>query len=241
MSQASPPQPPPPYYYPPPPKPGMSTGGKLVLVGIVGFCIITGGCVACSAWIFNNAKQDPEFAKLLANSNSASTPTSPVKTTLSNADKLAQARDIMGHYTAELDLIRAKDFLSEIPEAAPEYAEAKRLINQLEPRIRKAAIDGLPALREHLAEDYRETIANANTHLNFIKKKITKVKGGYAIWAVHDFFSQYTLSMGGDAQVVKIWIVSNRADLKKAQITQVGFLGSGGFGTSCWIAIPKDF
>jgi len=208
MNQQPPQQQPPPGYYPASPKPGMSTGGKLVLVVIVGFCIITGGCVACAAWIFNNAKQDPKLAELLANSNSVSKPTSPVRTTLSNADKLAQARDIMEHYTAEQDLVRAKDFLSEIPSTAPEYAEARQLLSQLEPRIRKAAIAEVPALREHLAEDYRQTVASANSHLNFIKKKITKVKGGYAIWAVHEFFGQFTLSMGGDAQVVKTWIVS---------------------------------
>lgn len=237
MNQNSPPPQQPPYYYPPPPKPGMSTGAKLVLVVIVGFCIITGGCVACSAWIFNNAKQDPEFAKLLANSNSASKPTSPVRTTLSNADNLALARETMNRYTAESDLLRAKALLSEIPPTAPEYGEATKLLSQLEPRIRKAAVAEIPVLREHLAEDFRQTVATANSHLNFIQKKITKVKGGYAIWAVHTYFSEYSFKIGSDAHVTSAWIITNLESLHKANIVQVGLKSDNGYSGSCWLKV----
>lgn len=237
MSQ-QPPQPPP-YYYPPPPKPGMSVGGKIALVVIVGFCIVTGGCFACAAWIWNNAQQDPKLKQALANYNSASKPTpSPVRTPkLSDADKLAQAHYIIEHYTAELDLVRAKDFLSEIPDTAPEYMEAKRLLGQLEPRIRKAAIAEAPAIREQLAEDYRQTIATANSHLNFIQKKITKVKGGYAIWAVHTYFSEYSFKIGSDAHVTSNWIISNLERLHNANIVQVGLKSDNGYSGSCWLKV----
>src|ERR1041384_6590447 len=67
MNQEQPPQP---GYYPAPPTPsGMSTGAKIALVLIVGFCAVTGGCFALVTFIYDNAKQN-----LNANSASASSP-----------------------------------------------------------------------------------------------------------------------------------------------------------------------
>lgn len=78
MSQGFPPQPP--NYYPAPPqRSGMSTGAKIALGIVISGCVVMGGCFACAALIWNNAKQDPELAKLLANSNSVSKPTNVIK------------------------------------------------------------------------------------------------------------------------------------------------------------------
>lgn len=220
--------------YPAIPKSGMTTGAKIALGVILGSCIVMGGCFACATFIF-----DRSIKNLNLNASSTAKPSeSPSGSSSRLPDsKLEQGRQIMERYTAWRDLLKAKETLSEIPAGAPEYTEAKRLLDQLEPRIRKAEAVEAPQLRERLAESYRKTIATSNSHLNFITKKITKVKEGYAIWAVHDFFSQFTLSAGGDAQVVTTWIIANYDELQQAQIKQVGFWGSGPFGSRCWLPV----
>jgi hypothetical protein len=69
------------------------------------------------------------------------------------------------------------------------------------------------------------------SHLNFIESKLTKTKKGYALWATHDFFSQYSLSAGSDAPVIQAWIVQNYGDLKKAGIVRVGLMGKGEYAS----------
>lgn len=56
-------------------------------------------------------------------------------------------------------------------------------------------------------------VAGANPRLNYIQSKTTKMKGGYALWATHEFFTQYSFSSGNDASVVQEWIDRNRASL----------------------------
>lgn len=99
-----------------------------------------------------------------------------------------------------------------------------------------APVPDLPpaALRDRLENNYRSTVAKANPYMNFIKSQITKMKGGYALWAVHDGFTQSSFSYGDDAKIVSAWIDTNREDLKKAQIKRVGFKNESGYLGSCF-------
>lgn len=240
MSQEPPPQPPFGYYPAPQPKSGINTGAKIALGVIIGSCVVMGGCFACAGLIYNNSKQDWAASNSNSNSTPAKPPTKPAESSVpvTAADKLAQGRKMVESNTAWHDLLRAKEYLSDIPPAVPEYAEAKRLLYQLEPKLRKAEAQEAGALRERLAQSFKQTIAEANPHLNFISSRVTKVKGGYAIWAVHEFFSQYTLSVGDDAKIASAWWPSNYEELRRTYVVQVGFWGSGAFGSRCWLVIP---
>jgi predicted nucleic acid-binding Zn ribbon protein len=185
-----------------------------------------------------NKAPKPQSAKAPAAASAVSPKPSESTQPITAAEKLAEARKIMETYTAWRNLLPAKEHLSDIPSTAPEYPEARRLLSQLEPRLRKAEAQETAELRPRLAESFSQTIADANKHLNFISSKTTKVKGGYAIWAVHEFFSQYTLSVGNDAKIASAWISSNQTDLETTHIVQVGFWGSGAFGSRCWLTVP---
>jgi hypothetical protein len=93
-------------------------------------------------------------------------------------------------------------------------------------------------LREQLAGDYVAIVSTANSHLNFIRQKLTKMKGGgYSLWAVHDMFTQSSFSIGPNAGLVSGWIARNHADLKRAGIVRVGFQNSSGFLGSCYFDV----
>lgn len=121
-------------------------------------------------------------------------------------------------------------------------AEALRKINE-EERIRtaeaaknrqeeqKRKLAQVPEMRKQLEGSFRDCVAGANTHLNFIGSRITKVKGGYAIWATHEFFTRYSFSAGNDADIVQAWINRNRQDLKDCNIVRVGLMGTGPFSS----------
>jgi hypothetical protein len=207
----------------------MSTATKWV-IGIIGSVVVLAAFRAINETSpRGNEQTQPRTAPISPSSSSLKA--------LTASERLAEGRRMAENYSASRDLLKAKEYLSQIPASAAEYADAKRLINQLETKIRKAEALELPRLRESLAESYRQTVATANSHLNFISSKTTRVKGGYAIWAVHEFFSQFTLSMGGDAKTAQAWISTNYSDLKKTQIRQVGFWGSGAYGSRCWLTI----
>jgi hypothetical protein len=140
--------------------------------------------------------------------------------------------------------IRVKNFSSArielgfIPADAPEYAEAGRLL----PDIRKGVVaeereqkkrerERIPQLRDGLRQEYEQLLADANPHMNFIGSKITKIKGGYALWATHEYFSQYTFALGDDAKFVQRWITDNEARLREAEIVRVGVMGRGSYAS----------
>jgi hypothetical protein len=139
-------------------------------------------------------------------------------------------------------LYAARSELTKIQPSAAEYKEAQGILKTIEPEIAKEekkreaadkqrAAAEAPALRERLADDYVATVSAANPHLNFIKKKLVKTKGGYALWATHQFFSNYTFAVGNDAQIVWGWINANRAELKSVQIVKVGVMGEGPYSS----------
>ena len=65
----------------------------------------------------------------------------------------------------------------------------------------------------------------------------TEVKGGYALWLVHDFFTQSSFSIGNDAKTVKAWMFSNYSDLKEGKIVRIGLMNSSGYLGSCWLEV----
>jgi len=90
-------------------------------------------------------------------------------------------------------------------------------------------------MRGILLESYQAAVSTANPHLNLIKSNITKMKGGYALWLVHSFFTSSSFQIGDDVKVVSAWIDSHRAELDKAQIKRVGFKNESGYLGECWL------
>ena len=120
--------------------------------------------------------------------------------------------------------------------ADKEYKDAQKLLPAIDAAEKKHEKQLEPALRELLKIEYRDVVAAANPHLNYIGAQLTSAKGGFALWATHDFFGQYSLSIGGDAAVIQAWINKRRDDLHKAHITRVGLKGPGYAGFS-WLEI----
>jgi hypothetical protein len=94
-------------------------------------------------------------------------------------------------------------------------------------------------LRETLSAEYHTLVAEQYSHLNGVGSKTTKTKGGYGIWATHEFFGRYTFSAGRQARVIDQWVFANRARLQQAEIKQVGVMSSDRpFGdSSCWFDV----
>ncbi|MCI0391005.1 MAG: hypothetical protein MOB07_19850 [Acidobacteria bacterium] len=91
--------------------------------------------------------------------------------------------------------------------------------------------------RELLKESYKVALSLANPHLNYIETSISKQKGGYALFASHEYFGRYTFSIGGNAKVVEEWIAKNRNALYHAKIVRVGVRDKQGYGGSIWFNI----
>ncbi|HEV2704947.1 MAG TPA: hypothetical protein VGV59_03425 [Pyrinomonadaceae bacterium] len=176
------------------------------------------------------------------NANSAKSSPTP-NNNLSPAERVAAAKKML-----QADKLGVNEFiivqgqLLSIPKDAPEYKEAQVLSKSLdEKKLKqdaeqqraeaKAAQERAPALREELKENYRRTVAEAMPHLNFIGGKLTRTKGGYALWATHEFFSQYTFSAGDEARLVSDWMDRHRADLKASGIVRVGVMGEGPYAS----------
>lgn len=66
---------------------------------------------------------------------------------------------------------------------------------------------------------------------------VGKDRGGYALWATHEFFTQYSFSSGDDASLVQEWIVRNRDRLGDAEIVRVGLMGQGEFASWCYFDV----
>jgi hypothetical protein len=164
-------------------------------------------------------------------STARSTPT-PAAT---DHDRLVWAKNSI----ANRDYKEADKQLTEISPSSPEYEEAQKLKGTVGQGIAQQRREQAPRLREELASDYRRLIADANPYLNYIQSKIAKAKNGYAIWATHEFFTQYTFSSGSDAAIVQEWIGRNREKLDDADVVRVGLMGRGGFASWCYFDIEK--
>lgn len=134
---------------------------------------------------------------------------------------------------ATRDYPEAEKQLNLIPPDAPEYKEVKTLRATINNGLASQKREMAPKIRDSLAHEYRQLVTDANPHLNFVDSKITRTKGGFALWATHDFFSQYSLSSGNDAAVIQEWISRNREKLGDAGIVRVGLMGKGPY--SSWV------
>lgn len=128
--------------------------------------------------------------------------------------------------------------MEEIPKAAPEFREAQKLKPVVQKGIEALQREQAPQLRETLKADYESLLSEANPQLNFIGSKLTKIKGGYALWATHEYFSQFTFSIGSDAKVVQEWISANNGKLRQANIVRVGVMGRGSYPTWTYFDVP---
>lgn len=95
----------------------------------------------------------------------------------------------------------------------------------------------IASLRELLASRYCALIQAENSHLNYIGTKITASKGGYAIWATHEFFTQYAFSTGDEGPSTQRFIQNNYEALKKAKVVRVGLMGSGPYSSYCYFNV----
>ena len=154
-------------------------------------------------------------------------------------DKLDQAKKSIwpGAGVERLQGVQAD--LKSIPKEAPEYAEAQKILGTLPGLIKDAERRELNDKRESLKTSYLNLIKNENSIYNFVEAKLTKMKGGYALWAVHEFFNQYSFSAGNDARVVSQWIDENRNDLNKVGIVRVGLMGKGPYASWCYYDLKK--
>ena len=154
------------------------------------------------------------------------------------ADKLKRVQHFVESRPLSQDLLdAAKRTLTYIPKSTAEYKEGQRLIRGAEVRLSAERAAEALRLREMLQAEYEVLLSDANPHLNYIKTALSKHKGGFVLWGVHDYFSRYTFSIGDDAKVVSAWIARNRSHLEKAGIVRVGVQSQEGWGGSCWFDI----
>jgi predicted nucleic acid-binding Zn ribbon protein len=185
--------------------------------------IITGLILVGIVWLSTVYRGTPS-----SSTDSAVAVPSPERATpISSHDRLIRAHDS----------IHAKDFSSAlaqielIPPTAPEFAEAKKLKPIAQKGAEALERERAPQLRETLRIEYESLLSEANPHLNFIGSKLTKIKGGYALWATHEYFSQFTFSIGSDAKIVQSWISLNDTRLRDAGIVRVGVMGRGSYAS----------
>ena len=144
-----------------------------------------------------------------------------------NAERLKRAQDLIkNEYWRE-----AVNEIVWIPKAAPEYAEAKKLEAVALRHIQAENRELAPKRRESLRDEYLTLMSVGHPHLNYIDAKLTKVKGGYALWATHEYFTQYTFSIGGTGPLVRMWIEKHSKELSDAEIVRVGVMGRGPYAS----------
>lgn len=100
--------------------------------------------------------------------------------------------------------------------------------------ISPAAAPKKVATKEELAELWKNTVAAQNPHLNYVDVKIQKSGKGYAIYATHEFFSQFTMSAGPDARLCEEFIDLTSEELAAAKVVRIGFWGKGPYSSGCW-------
>lgn len=93
-------------------------------------------------------------------------------------------------------------------------------------------------IRGALAVEYKEFISRNNRQFNFIETKVSKSKKGYELWAVHEYFNQYSLSIGNNGKELPEWMMDNMDRLKQAGFVKVGLKNSDRY-SAAWIDIKK--
>lgn len=150
------------------------------------------------------------------------------------AQKLSRAQSYLEPPVTRESLRAAELIVKNITPSTVEYKQGQKLLKAAEARLSKDEADEAIRLRGQLQVEYERLLSTANPHLNYITTKLTKHKGGFALWGVHTYFSQYTFSIGDDAKIVSAWIDQNNSDLKKAGILRVGVMSKEDWGGWCW-------
>lgn len=165
----------------------------------------------------------------IANGETTNDPPSQVRSTATGTanDHLVWAKNAI----ATKDYEEAEKQLNLIPADATEFKEAQTMRAAIKQGLASQKREMAPKLRDELARDYRQLISDANPHLNFIDFKITKAKGGFALWATHDFFSKYSLSSGDESAIIQEWLSRNGQKLADAGIVRVGLMGNGPYSS----------
>jgi hypothetical protein len=142
----------------------------------------------------------------------------------------AQHLDLAKKAQAGKDYQASLAHLRAIPAGAAEATEGARLAKVIEP-LRE------PQLREALRAQYQQFAAATFSNLNGIQTKLTPAKGGYALWATHEYFNRYTFSIGPAAPVVSAWIAAHREELLAARIVRVGVMGRDSYDGYCYFDV----
>lgn len=94
----------------------------------------------------------------------------------------------------------------------------------------KLATSGNNTEREYLAKQWADSMSQG--YYRHVKSKVSQVKGGYAIYAVHDFFTRHQFSIGKDTDIASAFIHANADDIKKLNIVRIGVQSDR--GESAW-------
>jgi hypothetical protein len=122
-----------------------------------------------------------------------------------------------------------KPSTSASPSSPPRPTEA-----QLEAANRLAMQSLKPAeVRVMMKDKLLVLCERASPSLNYIKAEVR----GSALYCVHSFYSQHSLSIGSLAPVMSAWVQEWQPELKQAGIKRVGVYGTGEFASGSWFEI----
>jgi hypothetical protein len=213
------------------------TNGKLLAL-FTGALVLVGGLLWALALTYTPTKNASQPSRLTP--QSASSDPSPI-TVSTPAESLKRAKRYLEPPATRESILAAQLALRSIPMSATEYKEAQKLLARTDVDLKaaeaRAKAEEITKLRDKLQVDYQRLLSDANPHLNYITTRLNKHKGGFALWAVHTYFGQYTFSIGDDAKVVSAWIERNQSELKRAGILRVGVRSSESWGGWCWFEV----
>lgn len=211
---------------------------KYLLVGFVGLVLFVSVLSALSKSTEDSASSSNRAPTSQASPGKpAATPSAVKSEPSTSAEILAKAKELWQGAITEANLRDAKDYLELIRKEDKEYREAQKLKANVEKQLLRLRSSQAELLRTSLSEQLRSLMEIANPHYNFIKAKVTKSGKGYAIWATHEFFNQYSFSAGDEARLVREWMVQRRNELDKAKIVKVGVMGEGPYSSLCWLEV----
>jgi hypothetical protein len=112
--------------------------------------------------------------------------------------------------------------------AAPSSQRTTKSLAEIEAENRAAMAKLEPKqLRAILADKLLPVCERANPSLNYIKAEVR----GTAIYCIHSFYSQHSLSIGPLAGQLERFINEWQSELSRAGVKRVGVYGTGEFAT----------
>lgn len=93
----------------------------------------------------------------------------------------------------------------------------------------------LDRMRGEVEVEYGGFMKRCSPNYNFIKTKYTKADDGYTLYAVHEFYNQYSFQVGPLAGQVQGWINENRSRLLDAGIVRIGVVSPK--GAPAWLDV----